>query len=353
MARYRLPANPYFPKALDLLNDTDDSKLLLRQLVSDLQQAQGYVERAADLGETAFVLVTGGRGTGRTTISNHLLAAYRTRREIEPNKFFVPQRQCKGRDDHAIVINWFQSLYWALRADPAQELTVKEHTLDIDDVLLNGTNVQNPHFYRVNANALMKHATRILRDAHGAGFGVCLEMVEGEDVVNAVFDVFQDAETLVVLSPADTESSRMEVEKAFSDRPTSGQAVTDAAYPSIKLGPIAGEDAKSLIELRWRAATEEHKRLELPFAAEGVIAAFDAKPRTPGRVLELTAGPADEGSHAQHRRSLARRKGGARDRLGVVSQSAERHRQQAVYQICDVAGHTRRMIRSPRRRLST
>ena len=311
------------------------------------------MERAADLGETAFVLVTGGRGTGRTTISNHLLAAYRTRREIEPNKFFVPQRQCKGRDDHAIVINSFQSLYWALRADPAQELTVKEHTLDIDDVLLNGTNVQNPHFYRVNANALMKHATRILRDAHGAGFGVCLEMVEGEDVVNAVFDVFQDAETLVVLSPADTESSRMEVEKAFSDRPTSGQAVTDAAYPSIKLGPIAGEDAKSLIELRWRTATEEHKRLELPFAAEGYRCLRCQAAYSGAGARADWLGPADGGSHAQHRRSLARRKGGARDRLGVVSQSAERHRQQAVYQICDVAGHTRRMIRSPRRRLST
>jgi hypothetical protein len=283
IARYGLDTNPYNPRPLALLEECDDHCLLLEDLVDDLKDAREYVERAAAVPEPAFVLVTGGGGTGRTTVCNYLLASYRDKRGIAAAKFITPDSEYKGRDPQALLQQWMNDLYWALRPGYA----VKEAGSDLDDVLQNATGLDNPITYQANARNVLSNAARILFTAYGVAFGVRVERVEGEDIVNTMLKVFETTQTLVVLTPHAQESNRVEVEKAFKSRAPKGTAATEPHYPVVSLGTVGGEKAKRLIEKRWKAATESDDH---PFAEAGVLKAFEAKARPPARVLELTAG---------------------------------------------------------------
>jgi hypothetical protein len=289
LARYGLHINPYNPRPLNLLHDGSDGQLL-RDITDDLRDAREYVERAAAQHETAFVLVLGTRGTGRTTIANHLMARYRDARGIAPARFVVPECELKGRDGYDIIVDtWFPALYWALRPTAARErdLTIAEAGQDLRQELHEGTGLGDRNRYVVNARELMARASQILEQGHQAAFGVLLERVESEDIVNAAFNVFEKAETLVVLTSHENDSTVAAVRRAFLGRQPRGRAVVGPSFPVLRLGCVAGLTAKELIKARWHAAIQSP--CDLPFDEAGVVSAFDAYVRVPGRVLELTA----------------------------------------------------------------
>jgi hypothetical protein len=111
IARYGLQSNPYTPRPLDPLTREDRLHKVIWGL-NALVDAENYVERAVELEEAAFVLVSGRSGTGRTSVANHLFRHYRDKRGIgAATRFIVPKSRYSGQDPFDIFRQWVASLY--------------------------------------------------------------------------------------------------------------------------------------------------------------------------------------------------------------------------------------------------
>ena len=100
LKRYGLLPNPYLRR-----RNLDASLCVLAGLQS-IQDLKGYIAEAAAESEPAFAMVSGGSGSGRTSVCNHLLATYRDACRLAPEKFVVPRIGVAGDDDFDVLANW-------------------------------------------------------------------------------------------------------------------------------------------------------------------------------------------------------------------------------------------------------
>jgi hypothetical protein len=277
--RYGLDVNPYVPRALDPLRRPNDAALLTG--LDRLEDVRQYITRAADARETAYVLVTGRSGVGRTSVANHLLAHFRDHCEVPAEKFVVPHIRIKGHDDNLILRNWLKKLHGELQL---RQLTpISDGGIELDDAIRTGEELNDVATYQTTAALWMRTLSDVLA-AKGAGFAVCLENLESYDLIDAALTIFEEAATLVVLTALDYAETRESIRERFLQHSPVGHAQNGPSYPVVELEPLRGGDAMELIQTRWRSATT----LVSPFDDDGLAQAFDDKLRPAGRVLRLT-----------------------------------------------------------------
>jgi hypothetical protein len=271
--RYGLSVNPYALRPLDELSRPSDGEQLTE--VAALADVRAYIDRAVELREPAIVLITGGKGTGRTTVANHLLAYYRSRRAVAPGRFVVPDVKLTTRDDYGIFRNWVASLALNLEMEgvPLPGVYARLH---------DGAEL-DPVTYQTTLALLMSGLPEIL-SGHEVAFGVRLENVETYAVVEAALSVFGASETIVVLTMLDYSETRESVLTPFRQHQPTGSAADGLHYPVLSLTAMDGEAASTLIERRWRSASA----LEPPFERPTLVSAFSDRRRAAGKILRFT-----------------------------------------------------------------
>lgn len=285
LARYGLHRNPYQRRPLDPLTKQQKLELPIG-VVGGLRSVEDYITRAIEAQETAFVLVQGKSGTGRTSICNHLLRHHCDERGIDTAKFVVPKQQYSGQDSFDIFKSWIVSLYGRLQRAKLTPLGHEGIDLDAE---LSSAQALDPSMYALRASAMLAAAADVL-DTKSAGFGVCFENVKEYDLVTAVFEAFAEARTLVLMTVLDYPRTRGSIRALYERHPVEASSVQGSHYPTLDLEPIRGEVARDLIQFHWRCAAPG---VESPFSDLGVAEAFDDQSRPAGRVVALTQGMLD------------------------------------------------------------
>jgi hypothetical protein len=289
LGRYGLQANPYVA-ATAPLDPLRTGRVLSRRIdgiTRDLHEIEGYIDRAVEFEEPAFVLIQGKSGTGRTSVCNHLLRHHCNALRVQPARYLVPATELagQGQDPFAIFKRWLILLRGDIPRAGLEQLG-KYRGADLDGELRDLPRVATDlDTFATEARLLMSAVTTVLK-SKSAGLGVCFEGVKDYGLLNIAFEAFADAQTLVVATILDYPSRRTGVTQNFRARAVSGLAVEDLNYPVLNLDKITGEEAKDLIQFHWEEAADG---VDSPFEDAGLVASFGDKPRPAGRVLKVTS----------------------------------------------------------------
>ena len=278
--RYGLTANPYRRGPLDAAGGRDAEHSLcpvdgFRQVARlDLQIAAAVADR-----RPCFFLVQGRSGSGRTSVANHLLARYRWLRDLQPDRLaFIAEDRL---DHHTVallrkmvldVYNAIDDRRWSLDG-PLEQRLLDWAQATLDELV-------RPHF-----RILMRQVTRALAVLEpAAGFGILIEDVPAFEVIDAVLEVFADAETMVVFTVEDYSRAQVEVVRPYVDRERVG--LQRARETVVELDSIYGSEVRDLVLHWWRMACRAAGH---PFADSAIEEALGERPRTVGKVMSLMA----------------------------------------------------------------
>jgi hypothetical protein len=290
--RYGVCVNPFIRGPLDPLSASDPTEVP-RPIggLESLAAVEQYMQRAVAANEPVFVLVSGTRKSGRTSICNHLLAMYRdARKEIaDPAKFVVPRRDEVGRNPQILFKKWIRMLHQDLRSEGLTPL--QDGRIDLEADIASGAQLNDADTWEETAEFWMRETAKMLGSARQAGFGVCLENVESAEVLASALAIFKRTRTIVVMTVL-TDTDGTSVRRHFRQRTPAGNAVAATQYPVVDLLNVAGPDAGTLVRYRWNAVVGDE--VESPFDEDGLASAFGQPARPTGRVLYLTAKMFDE-----------------------------------------------------------
>jgi hypothetical protein len=277
VARYGVERNPFFPQPLDPMNGSDEIGRDLGNLLG-LEAVEAYIDRAAQAGETAFVLVQGRGGSGRTSICRHLLRYHCAAKGIDPDRFLIPTVEPGlGQDQIAILRCWIISLL----------NLVRRKAFPLGDSLkgeLERAGQQDIQTFGVWAGGLLGETAETLTTS-GSGYGVLFEGVKSYELIRLAHAAFGDSGALVVFSMLDYPRTHDSVRGQWErDRPH-GTAVEGGHYPILQLTPVGGgEGARDFVDFHWRRARAD---VEAPFDPEGLVEAFADRDRPAGRIAAL------------------------------------------------------------------
>ncbi len=297
-ARYGLTVKAYDPKVpLDPLACPTDSDLLVGY--EGLTEVELYIDRAIELCEPAFVMVAGIKGTGRTSVCNHLLRHYRDERKRradpdvlpldEPFKLVVPEPAYPGADGFGYFSNWLQIMYYNLAAKGLTPLG--NEAIDLDGEL-KGDPLPVEKLYLSKAQVILTQTSRVLA-GKGAGFAVRLEDPP-QDLIKPTFAICDQAETITLVTvldaieaPGTGEQQSDLLKDLFRSRPRSHESARErGGYPILELGPVRGKQARDIIERRWKAG---RTGVRLPFDNDGLVDTFDRRHRPAARIVLMTS----------------------------------------------------------------
>lgn len=278
--RYGLQRNPYRGKPIDPLRTQQQLSGPIG-VAGGLSEVEAYIERAAAHGETAFVLVQGKSGTGRTSVCNHLFRHHCAARGIDPSKLAVPKPKTVSQDSFEICRRWIIALYKELRrlglTPLGQEYPELEQQLATSAHLTQG-------LYAVQATESMANLAEVL-DAKSAGIGACFENVKDFDLISAAFDVFAEARALVLFTVLDYPRTRDGISVLFEGHNPDAEAVEGGHYPILSLETIRGVAARDLVQFHWRSA---RPGVESPFDDDALVEVFDDHSRPAARIVLVT-----------------------------------------------------------------
>jgi hypothetical protein len=173
IARYGFDTNPFINGgALDPLANSEDAELL--DGIPGLAEAEALIDRCRAKGQTAYVLVSGKRGAGRTSVCNRLLAHYRAELDFSPEHFIVPEREFSGEDHHFVWLSWMTSMYYEALGRGLVPLDAGGFKLD--EILQTGKTLEDRQRYTTAGRYVMKACSEVLR-AKKAAFAVCLARI--------------------------------------------------------------------------------------------------------------------------------------------------------------------------------
>lgn len=295
LARYGLAADAYRPKPLDPLR-SDRLLDCIAGMTRRLKETEEYIDRAAAAHEPAFVLIKGKGGTGRTSLCNHLLARHCQALGIECEKYLVPDAKLKGQGQDPLVIfkRWLIRLRNSVveaRLGKLGEFEGINVDAEIKELRDAGNDLAT---FGTEASLPMSVLTRVL-ESKDAGLGVLFDGVKDYGLLSLAFEAFADARTLVVATVLDYPRSHRGVTESFERRRPEGQALQAQRYPVLNLDPIAGTEARDLVQFHWDV---EKPGVDSPFDAAGLERSFADKRRPAGRILTLTSKVMENHAHS-------------------------------------------------------
>ena len=284
--KYALPTNPFLPQELDPLKRSEDAELLLPvDGFNKLGTISDTIQTLANANVGAlFFLVTGRNGAGRTSAARHILDAYRKTRDLNPERFVVPEVSIRSEDPVETLQRWSAFLVNRIAASP-----VRMPPNVAQEVMNAAANPARNLSAPVLQGALAPLAATMQKVKGGATFAVHLEDIRNNEMVDSVFDIFDPINTVVVMTVTDYGARQQGTIEHFKDGINERVIEHFKGKDKVKRGalvnldPIQGAEAKMLILHRWSSVSAESP----PFSEAGLEAAFGDKPRTVARVLTL------------------------------------------------------------------
>lgn len=277
LQRYGISVSPFDrSRPLDPLRRLEDAPLLVGR--ERLDAIEAYIDAAVDADQTAYIMVAGLNGTGRTSVCNHLLEHYRRKQGV--SKLLVPEPNYEGRDPYVYYVKWLDELYGEAQMAGLVPLGAEPVDLDVEfnDPIPNG------NVYESKARRLMRAAAPAFA-AKDARFAVCIEDPVNYEVVRAAFGIFEQAATIVLVTALDPFEGHHPHKQLFRKRPPKSDTLSNHGYPVVELELVRGPEARDLVERRWESCRTGHPS---PFDSDGLVDTFDRRHRTAGRVVVLS-----------------------------------------------------------------
>lgn len=267
--------NPYVPQVLNPLRTPAHLQLVVRVQPYDvLDQVETYLEECINQERTAFVLVCGESGTGRTSIANTVLALYRDRlisnQTQRGARFFVPDMPALNEDPYNVYSKWIYSLRNALYFRRGQLSPPDDFFSGFDKVYEART---SDDFATKFQQALGDISYLLINQPDPAGFGLLLEGVPNPKFITPLKEMLAYARAACVLT---VPSNQPEVVSAFNS------AFPDQEARLVRLTGIQGKGIKHLLEVRWTGANPP------PFQEDGLEQVFQ-QPTPIGKVLNIVS----------------------------------------------------------------
>lgn len=253
--------NPYTRQALNPLKEPTHLQLVLRVQPFDvLDQVDVYLQQCIQDNRTAFVLVTGESGTGRSSIANTILASYRNQLIEDSNqrssRFFLPDMPALNEDPFSVYAKWVYNLRNALYFRRHLLNPPASFFADIDTVYAARTSDD----YDSKFQQFLGDISFLLSNQpEPAGFGLLMEGVPNPKFIASAREMFQYARAVCVLT---VPSIQPEVVSAFNN------AFPDLEACLVRLAGLQGQVIIELLKARWNGANS------YPFNDAGVQQAF-------------------------------------------------------------------------------
>ncbi|GII52401.1 hypothetical protein Pth03_07900 [Planotetraspora thailandica] len=275
---YGLPdkKNPYVNRPLDALTDSSDQDLLL-ELEGFIQLAgiEAAVDRAVREGRPAFFLIIGAGGSGRTSLSNHVMRSYQDRR-------------WPGQEGDNLCVH--RSPRTTMTHDPYRQLTdtllslrnnMKRRHIEISDDLktsfrdLSRSQASGP----LSDYDLQEIAELVSSDVatRGSGLGIHYEGVATKELLALAPRVFENTQAVMVLTV-----------DAY-DHAGTPQLTESDKQEFAKLGHVIHLEALTPAQISMLALKRWNGTQPSPFDPGGVESAFTRRRYTIGQAMRYLA----------------------------------------------------------------
>jgi hypothetical protein len=121
----------------------------------------------------------------------------------------------------------------------------------------------------------------------GYGFACCLEDVQDFKIIAAAMEIFETVETVCIFTARDYYNVQNDIIAPFNAKAERMGGVT------YELNLLSGFDVRKIVETRWKETSacgmKEKCVCRNPFDLDGIVEAFNDKPRTIARSLLLVA----------------------------------------------------------------
>jgi len=221
--------------------EADHSKRLVRvDGISTVKEVEEYLKAQVAAKSPCFVLVTGERGSGRSSVANYVLDRYRELRGINRDKFlWVRSRIVQNDDPLPTYQHWAGFLVQVLEdANLLQAETVEDFRA-FSERELPPTNF---------VPAFQRSVTKLDRAMAplDAALAVRVEDVPNYETLRVAFDIFDKAQTIVVFTALDTIDTRTQIVANFEKR------TVPAVRQIIPLSTLEWQEVGVLIDALWR-----------------------------------------------------------------------------------------------------
>ena len=272
---YGLTTNPFTMDTLNpLISRADQNCVSFVDGWRDLRDAEELIRQRVEADEAVFFVVSGTSSTGRTSVAYYLVHLWAKERKIRGHQVVVAHFD-PGPDGGSFSPEG-QLLEWAgellLRGDfdklGIASSTIKRLTdlAESDKAVMFGL-------------ALQAFAKDLRTRGHGGEAGLLaaiLERGKGDDLVRKVRQCFKATKAIVIITVDESANTVNLLRNAH-------KALPDTEGLCIRLGPIMGEDVKTVVQNRWDAV---RKGVDNPFDLTEVVRIFDY-PRTIARTVRL------------------------------------------------------------------
>ena len=272
LPKYQLESNPYRSGPLNPLKDPPGSrKPIESEPFLDNDAIDRILRQSTSSRRSALFVVVGRRGSGRTTVANHILHRYVSERKINCKRFCVPD--IPGRTES--LAHDMRSWAILLRAWLRKNAKVDDFVLnDLKEKIDPGTLLVE---YQTRISAV---ADSLDREEHPTGFGALFEDVRTVERIADLREIFAESRTLVVCTAP---LSLIEGNRPRGRRWILPSTADDDTQDVIELQDIYKEYVYLVATERWNAPTPPP-----PFAKQGIQDAF-SRNRPIGTVLAMLA----------------------------------------------------------------
>ena len=262
---FALRAYPFAQDELDPIQRCDDHKLMATvDGWNALAQVPDFLRGRAPDG--AVMVVSGGSGTGRTSMCNVLIDRWRSIAQSDDATVVVVKYPAESSDANEEVWRWSHRIR---RAVTAAGCTIESPATEA---------LQTLRMKRPDGVAAVADALDLVRSQLAEQNAVIVGLIESistQEFLSAGAEVAELSGTLILLTVDETISTAESVVKQAHTLGKRGKL--------LRLGTLSGHEAADVVVRRWNHYSET----ECPFSEEGLAAAFGQPQRSLKRILTM------------------------------------------------------------------
>lgn len=253
LAAYALSGYPFSLEALNpLVRDTDDKLIAEVDGWRQSDQLLAFLERRKHDG--GVIVIAGGSGTGRTSMTNYAIAAWRSVHALERDKVVTVARLAESADAAEQIWQWSLSIRSRiLRARLELDDLAQEALRDIRD--------NPPKAVAAAVGEALAYVAEDLSKSAACVVGV-LERIAAKEFLSVARDITNLSGILLI---ATVDQTALTEEKVLNEVGLLGESGL-----VLRLGQLSGAEVADVVHTRWR----HYSATEPPFTALGIEAAF-------------------------------------------------------------------------------
>jgi hypothetical protein len=276
-----------FPFPTDELNPLEDPGDMNRVSWVDgwvsAQNLESTVAERARQGKPCLIVISGGSGTGRSSLVNYFVHLWGANRSGESTRPLVVSFRAWTNNGGAGLMEW---------ADPIEAL-VEEAGIPLSDVTRDAFAALRAETPAQIAGALRNLLRRVVGDLKAPSAKTTLvgvvEEIKDKSYLEEAVKLLPTVDALLIMTVDATKGTGQTVLD-------NADALLQPVGELVRLTPLSGEESKTVVQERWQRSAGD---LESPWSEGGLVRAFEAHQRPLRDVISLMAGLlAYEGMHA-------------------------------------------------------